>query len=154
MSANHLPHLSQLVCMATPDPIKVEKAALKEKFITVSMALVAEARCMLDDKEDLWEEKVIWVCQWEKKTGEVFPIIECDRELGVDMKIAMTDGPVVVVADKAYERWVAKEIVWGKIDKDMQRGEEASQDVGKQGASAEVPAAMAKMSHVEVTQLV
>ncbi|KAI6008818.1 hypothetical protein F5J12DRAFT_891977 [Pisolithus orientalis] len=75
-----------------------------------SMALVAEAKCMLDDRDDIWEEK---------KTGEVVPIVECSRELNVDTKIDMADRPAIVDADGAYEQWVAEEVAQNKIDEDM-----------------------------------
>ncbi|KIO03567.1 hypothetical protein M404DRAFT_26875 [Pisolithus tinctorius Marx 270] len=135
MSANHAPRLSQLVCTATPDLIEVEKTALKAKFIVASVALVAEAKCLLDDKEELWEEKVMWMCRWEQRTGEVFPLIECRQELGIDTKIDAVDGPAVAEADKAYEKWMEEAV---------------AQAIVEQGASAEVSAATEKMSHVEV----
>ncbi|KIO11754.1 hypothetical protein M404DRAFT_20380 [Pisolithus tinctorius Marx 270] len=147
MSANCAPHLSQLICMATPDPIEAEKTALKAKFIVASAALVAEARCLPDDKEELWEEKVMWMCQWEERTGEVYPIIECGQELGINTKIDAADGPTIAEANEAYERWVAEEIAHRKADEDVQMGEEA---VSEQGASVTVLVVTAKMSHVEV----
>ncbi|KIO11993.1 hypothetical protein M404DRAFT_19816 [Pisolithus tinctorius Marx 270] len=150
MSANCAPHLSQLVCMATPNPIKVEKTALKAKFVVASTALVAEARCLLDDKEELWEKKVMWMRRWEERTGEVYPIVEHRQELGIDTKIDAVDGPAITEADEAYERWVAKEIAHGKADEDMWMGEEAAQAVGEQGASVAVLVVTEKMSHVEV----
>ncbi|KIN97689.1 hypothetical protein M404DRAFT_32034 [Pisolithus tinctorius Marx 270] len=150
MSANRAPHLSQLVHAATPDPIEVEKTALKAKFVVASMALVAEVRCLPDDKEELWEEKVMWMHQWEERTGEVYPIVKCRRELGIDTKIDAADGPAIAEADEAYERWVAKEIACGKADEDVRMGEAAAQAVGEQGASVEVPVVTEKMSHVEV----
>ncbi|KIO02898.1 hypothetical protein M404DRAFT_27510 [Pisolithus tinctorius Marx 270] len=119
MAANHAPHLSQLICAATPDPIEVEKATLREKFITASAALVAEAKCMLDDRDDLWEEK-----------GKVFPLAKCSRELDVDMRIDVADGPVIAEVDEAYKWWGIK----------------------GQGTSAAVPVVMERMSHVEVLQ--
>ncbi|KIO02725.1 hypothetical protein M404DRAFT_27642 [Pisolithus tinctorius Marx 270] len=139
MSANCAPCLLQLVCVATPDLIKVEKTALKVKFIVASMALVAEARCLPDDKEELWEEK-----------GEEYPIIEHGQELGIDTKIDAMDGPAIAEADKAYERWVAEEIAHRKADEDVQMEEEVTQAIGGQGASVVVLAATEKMSHVEV----
>ncbi|KIO09323.1 hypothetical protein M404DRAFT_21882 [Pisolithus tinctorius Marx 270] len=150
MSANRAPRLSQLVRVATPDPIEVEKTALKAKFIIASMALVAEARCLPDDKEELWEEKVMWMCRWEERTGEVYPIIEHGRELGIDTKIDAADGPAIAEADEAYERWVAEEIAHRKANEDVWMGEAAVQAVGEQGASVEVPVVTEKMSHVEV----
>ncbi|KIO11001.1 hypothetical protein M404DRAFT_20531 [Pisolithus tinctorius Marx 270] len=150
MSANHAPRLSQLVCAATPDPIKAEKTALKAKFIVASVALVTEVRCLLDDKEDLWEEKVMWMCQWEERTGEVYPIVEHRQELGVNTKIGAADGPAIAEANEAYEKWVAKEIARRKANEDVQMGEEAMQAVGEQGASVMVLAVTEKMSHVKV----
>ncbi|KIN93551.1 hypothetical protein M404DRAFT_36005 [Pisolithus tinctorius Marx 270] len=76
MSAGRAPCLSQLVRAATPDPIEAEKTSLREKFIAASAALVAEAKCPPDDKEELWEEKVMWMRRWEQRTGEVFPLVE------------------------------------------------------------------------------
>ncbi|KIO04839.1 hypothetical protein M404DRAFT_25919 [Pisolithus tinctorius Marx 270] len=150
MSANHAPHLSQLVCAATPDPIKAEKTALKVKFVIASTALVAEVRCLPDDKEELWEEKVMWMRQWEERTGEVYPIVERGQELGIDTKIDAADGPAITEADEAYERWVAEEISHRKADEDVRMGEEAVQAVGEQGASVAVPVVTEKMLHVEV----
>ncbi|KIO08933.1 hypothetical protein M404DRAFT_22750 [Pisolithus tinctorius Marx 270] len=150
MSANHAPHLSQLIRVATPNLSETEKASLREKFIAASTALVTEAKCLLDDKEELWEEKVMWMCRWEQRTGEVFPLVERRRALGIDTKIDAADGPVVAEADKAYERWVSKEIVRGRVDKDVRMEEEASQVVKEQGASLMVPMVTEKMSHVEV----
>ncbi|KIO04646.1 hypothetical protein M404DRAFT_26096 [Pisolithus tinctorius Marx 270] len=89
MSANRAPHLSQLIHTATPDPIEAEKTTLKAKFIIASMALVTEARCLPDDKEELWEEK-----------GEVYPIVKHGQELGIDTKIGTVDGPAITEAVK------------------------------------------------------
>ncbi|KIO12980.1 hypothetical protein M404DRAFT_19660 [Pisolithus tinctorius Marx 270] len=150
MSAGHAPRLSQLIRVATPDPIKAEKTALKARFIIASVALVAEARCLPDDKEELWEEKVMWMRRWEERTGEVYPIVEHGQELGIDTKIDAADGPAITEADEAYKRWVAEEIAHGKADEDMWMGEETAQAVSKQDASVAVPAATEKMSHVEV----
>ncbi|KIN99662.1 hypothetical protein M404DRAFT_30327 [Pisolithus tinctorius Marx 270] len=150
MSAGRAPHLSQLVCTATPDPIEAEKTLLREKFVAASAALVAEAKCLLDDKEELWEEKVMWMRRWEQRTGEVFPLVECGRALGIDTKIDAADGPTVAEADEAYERWVSKEIARGRADEDMQMEEAVAQAVVEQGTSAEVPVTTEKMSHIEV----
>ncbi|KIO00579.1 hypothetical protein M404DRAFT_29507 [Pisolithus tinctorius Marx 270] len=150
MSAGHAPHLSKLVCAATPDLIKAEKTTLRAKFVAASVALVAEVKCLPDDKEELWEEKVMWMHRWEQRTGEVFPLVEHRQELGIDTKIDTADGPAVAEANEAYKKWVAKEIVCGRTDKDMWMEEAVAQAVIEQGASAEVPAATEKMSHVEV----
>ncbi|KAI5987139.1 hypothetical protein F5J12DRAFT_787127 [Pisolithus orientalis] len=133
MSANHLPRLSQLIHMATPDLVEVEKAMLREQFVTASTALVTEARCLLDDKEELWEEKVLWMHWWEKRTGEGYPIVEHGQALGVNMRINAVDGPIMAEADEAYKRWATEEVamaVHGGVDKDVQMGGEAMQEVG------------------------
>ncbi|KIN93444.1 hypothetical protein M404DRAFT_36110 [Pisolithus tinctorius Marx 270] len=150
MSTSHAPCLSQLICAASPDPIEAEKTALKVKFIAASAVLVAEVKCLPDDKEELWEEKVMWMHRWEQRMGEVFPLVERGQELGIDTKIDAADGPTVAEADKAYEKWVAEEIVCGRTDEDMRMEEEASQVVEEQGVSLVVPVATEKMSHVEV----
>ncbi|KIN93622.1 hypothetical protein M404DRAFT_35934 [Pisolithus tinctorius Marx 270] len=131
MSANCAPRLSQLVCAATPNPIEVEKTTLKVKFVA-SAALVTEARCLLDNKEELWEEKVMWMCRWEERTGEVYPIVEHGQELGINTKIDAADGPAIAEADEAYKRWVAEEIVHGKANEDVWMGKETVQAVGEQ----------------------
>ncbi|KIN99091.1 hypothetical protein M404DRAFT_30706 [Pisolithus tinctorius Marx 270] len=156
MSASHAPRLSQLVCAATPDPAEVEKATLKARFATASAALVAEAKCLPDDKAELWEEKVMWMRRWEEKTGEVYPIVERGWELDVDIKIDAVDGPAIAEADEAYERWSTEEVAAaarGGGDEDVRMEEEVAQEVGEgQGTSAAVPAAMERMSHMEVPQ--
>ncbi|KIN96365.1 hypothetical protein M404DRAFT_33344 [Pisolithus tinctorius Marx 270] len=96
------------------------------------MTLVAEVKCMPDNREELWEEKVMWMCRWEQRMGEV-----CCR-------------PAVAEADKAYEKWVAVEIAHGRTNKDMQMEEVVMQAAIEQGASAEVLAATEKMLHVKV----
>ncbi|KIN99724.1 hypothetical protein M404DRAFT_30171 [Pisolithus tinctorius Marx 270] len=63
----------------------------------------------------------------------------------------MADGPTIAEADGAYEQWVAKEIVWSKINKDVQMGEATLQDVGEQREVVEGLMATAKMSHIEVS---
>ncbi|KAI6012802.1 hypothetical protein F5J12DRAFT_781660 [Pisolithus orientalis] len=135
MSANCAPCLSQLICAATPNPIEAEKAALKVKFVAASMALVTKAKSLI-------------IFQ-----GEVFPLVECSRELDIDMKIDVADGPVVAEADEAYEWWVAEEVMWLRVDKDVWMKEETSQGIEGQGVSAAVPVAMERMMHVEVPQL-
>ncbi|KIO04902.1 hypothetical protein M404DRAFT_25986 [Pisolithus tinctorius Marx 270] len=150
MSAGRAPHLSQLVCAATPDPIKAEKTLLREKFVAASAALVTEAKCLPDDKEELWEEKVMWMRRWEQRTGEVFPLVERGRALGIDTKIDAADGPAVVEADEAYERWVSEEIVQGRANEDMRMEEAVAQAVIEQGTSAKVPVTTEKMSHIKV----
>ncbi|KIO01579.1 hypothetical protein M404DRAFT_28603, partial [Pisolithus tinctorius Marx 270] len=127
-----------------------EKTALKAKFVVASVALVAEARCLPDDKEELWEEKVMWMRRWEERTGEVYPIVKRGQELGIDTKIDTVDGPTIAEADEAYERWVAEEISHGKADEDVWMGKEAAQAVSEQGASVAVPVVTEKMLHVKV----
>ncbi|KIO14603.1 hypothetical protein M404DRAFT_17484 [Pisolithus tinctorius Marx 270] len=145
MSANCAPHLSQLVCTATPNPVEAEKATLKARFVTASAALVAEAKCLPDNKPELWEEK-----------GEVYPIIECRQELDVDVKIDMADGPAIAEADEAYERWSTEEVavaVHVGGDEDVQMEEEVVQEAGEGlGTGATMLAATERMSHVEVPQ--
>ncbi|KAI5992589.1 hypothetical protein F5J12DRAFT_786119 [Pisolithus orientalis] len=122
MSANHAPQLSQLVCMATPNLIKAEKVTLRARFVTASMALVAEAKCLPNNREELWEEKVMWIHQWEERTVEVYSIIECGQELDIDVKIDAADGPTIAEADEADQRWSAEEVaaaVHGGSDEDM-----------------------------------
>ncbi|KIO13206.1 hypothetical protein M404DRAFT_18699 [Pisolithus tinctorius Marx 270] len=150
MSTNRAPCLSQLVHVATPDLIEAEKASLREKFVAASAALVAEAKCLPGDKEELWEEKVMWMCRWEQRMGEVFPLVEHGQALGIDTKIDMADGPTVAEADEAYERWVSEEIAQGRADEDVRMEEEASQVVEEQGVSLVAPVVMEKMSHIEV----
>ncbi|KIN95875.1 hypothetical protein M404DRAFT_33762 [Pisolithus tinctorius Marx 270] len=150
MSAGRAPRLSQLVCAATPDPIEAEKTLLREKFIAASVALVTEAKCLPDDKEELWEEKVMWMRRWEQRMGEVFPLVECGRALGINTKIDVADGPTVAEADEAYERWVSEEIAWGRADEDVQMEEAVAQAVVEQGTSAKVLVMTEEMLHIEV----
>ncbi|KIO04275.1 hypothetical protein M404DRAFT_26465 [Pisolithus tinctorius Marx 270] len=156
MSANRAPHLSQLVRAVTPNPVEAEKATLKARFATASAALVAEAKCLLDDKPELWEEKVMWMCRWEEKTGEVYPIVKRGWELDIDVKIDAADGPVIAEANKAYERWSVEEVAAAAHvggDEDVQMEEEVAQEAGEGlGTGATVPAVTERMSHVEVLQ--
>ncbi|KAI6010806.1 hypothetical protein F5J12DRAFT_781789 [Pisolithus orientalis] len=57
--------------------------------------------------------------------GEVFLLVECRSELGIDTRIDAVDGPTMAEADEAYK--------------------------SEQGANIEAPAAMVKMSHIKVT---
>ncbi|KAI5994118.1 hypothetical protein F5J12DRAFT_785898 [Pisolithus orientalis] len=137
MSANHLPCPSQLVHMATPDPIEAEKATLKEKFIAVSTALVTEARGAVRGMGDVDAQVT------------VFPIIKHGQELGVNTKVA-----AVAEANEAYERWAAEEVAvaaHGGADEDMQMGEEVLQDIREQPVVMEGPTVTAKMLHVKVS---
>ncbi|KIO12260.1 hypothetical protein M404DRAFT_20084 [Pisolithus tinctorius Marx 270] len=86
----------------------------------------------------------------KRRTGEVFPLIKCGQELGIDTKIDAADRPAVAEADEAYKKWVAEEIVCGRTDEDVRMEEAVAQAVVKQGASAEVLVATEKMLHVEV----
>ncbi|KAI5984697.1 hypothetical protein F5J12DRAFT_787539 [Pisolithus orientalis] len=121
MSTNHLPGLSQLVWAAMPHPVEAEKAALREQFITASMALVAEAKCLLDNKEEMWEEKVNWMCQWEQRMGEVYPLIKHGQTLGVNTKIDSMDGPILAEADEAYEKWSTEETAVAVVSQPVQK---------------------------------
>ncbi|KIO00833.1 hypothetical protein M404DRAFT_29234 [Pisolithus tinctorius Marx 270] len=152
MSTNCAPRLSQLVCVATPNPIEAEKASLREKFVAASAALVAEAKCLPDDKEELWEEKVMWMRRWEQRTGEVFPLVERRQALGIDTKIDAADGPTVAEADEAYERWVSEEIVQGRADEDVRMEEEALQVVKEQGNSNSFPTPVRKQSQQTIVE--
>ncbi|KAI6144411.1 hypothetical protein BKA82DRAFT_35645, partial [Pisolithus tinctorius] len=128
MSASHAPHLSQLVCTATPDPIEVEKAAL----------LVAEARCFPEDHEGMEEEKTV----------VLMPLVEHRKELGVMVRVDTLDVPILAEVDNVYEQWTVEEAeVHVRAKQDVQMGEENMQEIGDKGTAI-------KMSHVEVPQLV
>ncbi|KIO01412.1 hypothetical protein M404DRAFT_28727 [Pisolithus tinctorius Marx 270] len=136
MSASCAPHLSQLVCMPTPDPVEAERASLREQLATASAGLVAEAKCAPDDWEDMWEEKMMWLRHWEEKMA-----------LGMSMEVDAEDAPMLVEADDLYEWWTMEEAkAHTKAEKDIQMGEETAVEVGNEGAGV-------KMSHVEVPQL-
>ncbi|KIN98408.1 hypothetical protein M404DRAFT_31414 [Pisolithus tinctorius Marx 270] len=68
MSANHAPQLSQLIHVPTLDPAEAERVSLREQLVAASAGLVAEAKCVPDDQEDMWEEKTMWLRRWEEKT--------------------------------------------------------------------------------------
>ncbi|KIN95452.1 hypothetical protein M404DRAFT_34142 [Pisolithus tinctorius Marx 270] len=131
MSANHAPRLSQLVCMPTPDPVEAEKASLREQLAAASAGLVAEAKCAPDDREDMQEEKTMWLRHWEEKTVGG----------STDASGQVREG------SRGVHRWTAEEAeARVKAEQDIQMGEETAVEVGNEGAGL-------KMSHVEVPQL-
>ncbi|KIO03279.1 hypothetical protein M404DRAFT_27249 [Pisolithus tinctorius Marx 270] len=135
MSANCAPRLSQLIHALTPDPTEAEKAALREQIVAVSAGLIAEAKCVPDDREDMWEEKMIWLRRWEEK-----------MMLGVSMWVDAADAPVLAEADDVYKWWTVEEAeARAKAEQDVQMGEETAEGVGDEGTGV-------KMSHVEVPQ--
>ncbi|KIO01205.1 hypothetical protein M404DRAFT_28930 [Pisolithus tinctorius Marx 270] len=147
MSANRAPHLSQLVRAPTPDPAEAEKASLREQLAAASAGLVAEAKCVPDDREDMWEEKTTWLRRWEEKMAVLMPLVERGKALGVSMRVDAEDAPALAEADDWYERWTTEEAeARAKAEQDIQMGEETAAEVGNEGAGL-------KMSHVEVPQL-
>ncbi|KIO00008.1 hypothetical protein M404DRAFT_29840 [Pisolithus tinctorius Marx 270] len=146
MSANRAPHLSQLVHAPTPDPAEAEKASLREQLAAASAGLVAEAKCMPDDWEDMREEKTTWLRRWEEKTAVLMPLVERGKALGVSIWVDTEDAPALAEADDWYERWTAEEAeARMKAEQDVQMGEETAAEVGNEGAGLQ-------MSHVEVPQ--
>ncbi|KIN96820.1 hypothetical protein M404DRAFT_32858 [Pisolithus tinctorius Marx 270] len=142
MSASCAPCLSQLVCTATPNLVEVEKATLKARFVTASVALIAEAKCLPDDKPELWEEK-----------GEVYPIVEHGQELDIDIKIDTVDRPAIAEADEAYKRWSVEEVAAAACRGSDEGEEEVTQEAGEgQGMGAAMLVVMERMLHVEVLQ--
>ncbi|KAI5987922.1 hypothetical protein F5J12DRAFT_786992 [Pisolithus orientalis] len=138
MSANHAPQLSQLICMSTPDPVEAEKASLREQLTAVSAGLVAKAKCMPDDQEDMQEEKMMWLRHWEEKMQWTVEEVEaCAKaeqdvqmgeetmvELGNDGAVKMSHVEVLQPACKASQHghcpWQTvaesdKEPAWLKI---------------------------------------
>ncbi|KIO01106.1 hypothetical protein M404DRAFT_29063 [Pisolithus tinctorius Marx 270] len=147
MSANHAPCLSQLVCMPTPDPTEAEKASLREQLAAVSAGLMAEVKCAPDNREDMQEEKTMWLRHWEEKTVVLMPLVKQGKALGVSVRVDAEDAPTLVEADNLYERWTMEEAeACAKAEQDVQMGEETMVEVGDEGAGV-------KMSHVEVPQL-
>ncbi|KIO08076.1 hypothetical protein M404DRAFT_23346 [Pisolithus tinctorius Marx 270] len=162
MSANCAPRLSQLIHVPTPDPVEAEKASLREQLAAASAGLVAEAKCVPDNWEDMWEEKMMWLRCWEEKTvggsyGDLaltslqpvvlMPLVEQGKALGVSMQVDAEDAPALVEADNLYKQWTAEEAeAHMKVEQDVQMGEESMVEVGDEGAGV-------KMSHVEVPQL-
>ncbi|KIO12295.1 hypothetical protein M404DRAFT_20119 [Pisolithus tinctorius Marx 270] len=146
MSANHAPRLFQLVRMPTPDPAEAEKASLREQLAAASAGLVAEAKCVPDDQEDMWEEKTTWLRCWEEKTAVLMPLVERGKALGVSVRVDAEDAPALVEADDWYEQWTVEEAeARAKAEQDVQMGEETMVEVGNKGTGL-------KMSHVEVPQ--
>ncbi|KIO00642.1 hypothetical protein M404DRAFT_29336 [Pisolithus tinctorius Marx 270] len=147
MSASCTPRLSQLIHASTPDPVEAEKAALREQIMAVLAGLVAEAKRVLDDWEDMWEEKTIWLRCWEEKTVALMPLVKRGKTLGVSMWVDAADAPVLAKADDIYKWWTMEEAkARAKAEQDIQMGEETAEGVGDEGAGV-------KMSHVEVPQL-
>ncbi|KIN93533.1 hypothetical protein M404DRAFT_36024 [Pisolithus tinctorius Marx 270] len=147
MSANHAPRLSQLVHAPTPDPAEAEKASLREQLAAASAGLVAEAKCVPDDWEDMREEKTTWLRCWEEKMVVLMPLVEQGKALGVSVQVDAEDAPTLAEADNWYKRWTVEEAeACTKAEQDVQMGEETVAEVGNKGAGL-------KMSHVEVPQL-
>ncbi|KAI5990058.1 hypothetical protein F5J12DRAFT_786585 [Pisolithus orientalis] len=145
MSANHAPHLLQLVLALTPDPVEAERASLREQLAAASAGLVAEAKCVPNDWEDMWEEKVTWLRCWEEKTAILMPLVKQGKVLGVSVWVSAEDAPVLAEADDLYEQWTAEEAeAHAKVEQDIQMGEETVVELSDDGA--------VKMSHVEVPQ--
>ncbi|KIN93862.1 hypothetical protein M404DRAFT_35638 [Pisolithus tinctorius Marx 270] len=137
MSANCAPRLSQLVRASTPDPAEAEKVALREQIAAASAGLVAEAKCVPDDREDM---------RWEEKTVVLMPLVERGKTLGISMWVDAADAPTLAEADDVYERWTMEEAeVHAKAKQDVHMGEETAVGVGNEGTGV-------KMSHVEVPQ--
>ncbi|KIN94402.1 hypothetical protein M404DRAFT_35091 [Pisolithus tinctorius Marx 270] len=146
MSANCAPHLSQLIRVPTPDPVEAEKASLREQLVAASAGLVAEAKCAPDDREDMWEEKTMWLRHWEEKTAVLMPLVKQGKALGVSMRVDAEDAPTLVEANDLYEQWTAEEAkAHTKAEQDVQMGEETTMEVGDKGMGV-------KMSHVVVPQ--
>ncbi|KIO00484.1 hypothetical protein M404DRAFT_29619 [Pisolithus tinctorius Marx 270] len=146
MSASHAPCLSQLVRTPTPDPAEAEKASLREQLAAASAGLVAEAKCVPDDREDMQEEKTTWLRRWEEKMAVLMPLVERGKTLGVSVRVDAGDASALAEADDWYERWTAEEAeARAKAEQDVQMGEETAAEVGNEGAGL-------KMSHVEVPQ--
>ncbi|KIO10455.1 hypothetical protein M404DRAFT_21380 [Pisolithus tinctorius Marx 270] len=146
MSANRAPRLSQLVHAPTLDPAEAEKASLREQLAAASAGLVAEAKCTPDNREDMWEEKTMWLRRWEEKTVVLMPLVERGKALGVSVQVDAEDTPALAEADDWYERWTAEEAeAHAKAEQDVQMGEETAVEVGNEGTGV-------KMSHVEVPQ--
>ncbi|KIN97834.1 hypothetical protein M404DRAFT_31900 [Pisolithus tinctorius Marx 270] len=127
MSANCAPWPSQLVHVPTPDPMEAERAFLREQLVAASAGLVAEAKCMPDNQEDMWEEKMTWLRCWEEKM------------------VGAEDAPALVEADDLYEQWTTEEAeAHVKAEQDIQMGKETVVELSDDGA--------VKMSHMEVPQ--
>ncbi|KIN96145.1 hypothetical protein M404DRAFT_33548 [Pisolithus tinctorius Marx 270] len=115
--------------------MEAEKAALREQIAAASAGLVTEAKCVPDDREDMQEEKTIWLRHWEE-----------NMTLGVSVRVDAADAPALAKADDVYEWWTAEEAkACAKAEQDIQMGEETAEGVGDEGAGV-------KMSHVEVPQ--
>ncbi|KIO05033.1 hypothetical protein M404DRAFT_25647 [Pisolithus tinctorius Marx 270] len=107
--------------------MEVEKATLWEQIAVALASLVAEARCMPDDWEDMREEMMMWLRCWEEKTVDT------------------ADTPVLAEANDLYEWWTTEEVeLHAKAEQDIQMGEETMVELGDDSA--------VKMSHVEVPQ--
>ncbi|KIO01400.1 hypothetical protein M404DRAFT_28695 [Pisolithus tinctorius Marx 270] len=129
MSANHAPCLSNL-----------------EQLTAASAGLMAEAKCVPDDREDMQEEKMTWLRHWEEKTAVLMPLVEQGKALGVSMWVDAEDAPTLVEADDLYKWWTMEEAeARTKAEQDIQTGEETAVEVGDKGMGV-------KMSHVEVPQ--
>ncbi|KIO12016.1 hypothetical protein M404DRAFT_19837 [Pisolithus tinctorius Marx 270] len=151
MSASRAPHLSQLVHAATPDPVEVEKADLRQQIAAASAILVAEARCFPKDHEGMQEEKTMWLRRWEEKMAMLMPLVERGKELGVMVRVDAAEAPILAKVDNVYEWWTAEEAkVRARTKQDVLMGDENAQETGGPGASVAVPVVTEKMLHVEV----
>ncbi|KIO09546.1 hypothetical protein M404DRAFT_22047 [Pisolithus tinctorius Marx 270] len=136
MSANHAPRLSQPIHASTPDPAEAEKASLREQLVAASAGLVAEAKCVPDDWEDMQEEKTIWLRCWEEKMVVLMPLVEQGKMLGVSMQVDAEDAPALAEANDLYEQWTMEEAeACTKAEQDVQMGEEAVVELGDDGTT-------------------
>ncbi|KAI6002353.1 hypothetical protein F5J12DRAFT_894095 [Pisolithus orientalis] len=146
MSANHAPQLSQLVHMPTLDPMEAERASLREQLAAASAGLVAEARCVPDDWEDMWEEKMTQLRCWEEKMAVLMPLVKQGKALRVSVWVDAEDAPALMEANDLYEKWSveeAEECVRARQDVQM---EEAMVEVGHEAHTCTTKAPKASPS--------
>ncbi|KAI5994250.1 hypothetical protein F5J12DRAFT_785814 [Pisolithus orientalis] len=127
-------------------PVEAERASLREQIAVALAGLVAEAKYVPDDQEDMQEEKITWLRHWEEKTVVLMPLVEQGKVLGVSIWVNTEDASMLAEADDLYEQWTMEEAkAHVRAKQDIQMGEETAVELSDEGG-------VVKMSHVEVPQ--
>ncbi|KAF9243090.1 hypothetical protein BU15DRAFT_59965 [Melanogaster broomeanus] len=94
----------------TPPTIDKEKEELQANFNKSALKLIDTAKCVPDNKEELEEEKQMWMKQWNGLMNHFVDVTGHAKSLGMKLQLSAEAGAAITTANEVFDLWAATEL--------------------------------------------
>ncbi|KAF9240736.1 hypothetical protein BU15DRAFT_73961 [Melanogaster broomeanus] len=94
----------------TPSTIDKEKEELQADFDKSTEKLIDTAKCVPDDKEELEEEKQMWMKQWNRLMDHFVDVTGHAKSHGMKLQLSTEAGAAISMANEVFDQWAATEL--------------------------------------------